>query len=85
MSELNGPQATREVRMQERRGGLAPVPIIAMTATADERTACFTAGMDDLLAKPVQRDALEAALRRWLPPQAAQATAGGDLADSSCA
>ena len=85
MSELNGPQATREVRMQERRGGLAPVPIIALTATADERTACFTAGMDDLLAKPVQRDALEAALRRWLPPQAAQATAGGDLADSSCA
>jgi PAS domain S-box-containing protein len=72
MPVLNGREATREIRMREGSQGQASVPIIAMTAsaTADDRKACLAAGMDDFVAKPVQRDALEAALRRWLPRQA---------------
>jgi PAS domain S-box-containing protein len=86
MPVLNGQEATREIRMHEGRRGTDPVPIIAMTAsaTANDRAACLAAGMDDFIAKPVQRDALEAALRRWLPRQAVLTPAPG-VADSSFA
>jgi PAS domain S-box-containing protein len=72
MPVLNGREATREIRAHEGRRGHSPVPIIAMTAsaTAEDRRACLAAGMDDFIPKPVQRVALEAALRRWLPRQA---------------
>ncbi len=86
MPVLNGQQATREIRMRECRRGTNSVPIIAMTAsaTAKDRAACLAAGMDDFIAKPVQRQALEAALRRWLPRQATQLSSA-DMVGSSCA
>jgi CheY-like chemotaxis protein len=72
MPVLNGQQATREIRTREHHRGVHAVPIIAMTASAtpDDRQACLAAGMNDFIPKPVQRGALEAALRRWLPRQA---------------
>lgn len=44
-------------------------PIIALVAqdTAEERTRCLDAGMNDLLVKPVSRRALAGALRKWMP------------------
>ena len=66
MPEVDGFEATREIRRVEReRGG--HLPIIAMTANALEgdREACLAAGMDDYLAKPVQLSALRAAVERY--------------------
>lgn len=60
MPEMDGLEATRTYRA---RGG--QTPIVALTANAFEhdRQACFDAGMNDFLAKPITladfRDALE--------------------------
>jgi len=45
------------------------VPIIALTAgtVVGEREKCIEAGMDDYLTKPVLKETLEAAVRKWLP------------------
>jgi two-component system, sensor histidine kinase and response regulator len=66
MPELDGFQATREIRKGE---GARHVPIIAMTALSmpGDRERCLAAGMDDYLSKPIRRTALDAALLRWLP------------------
>jgi signal transduction histidine kinase len=67
MPDMDGYQATREVRRRE--GGLVHTPIIAMTASAQDkdRGRCIAAGMDDYLAKPIEDGALERVLARWIP------------------
>jgi PAS domain S-box-containing protein len=68
MPEMDGLTATRVIRLAERETG-RHVIVIALTANALEgdRAACIDAGMDDFLAKPLQLDALRAALEHWLP------------------
>jgi CheY-like chemotaxis protein len=65
MPELDGYAATREIRSKERFGRQAK--IVAMTAEAMEgtRKLCIEAGMDDYISKPVQRDQMIEALRKW--------------------
>jgi PAS domain S-box-containing protein len=67
MPELDGLEATREIR--ERYRSTHRPTIIAMTANAMEgdREECLAAGMDDYLAKPIRVDDLSRALARCRP------------------
>jgi signal transduction histidine kinase/ligand-binding sensor domain-containing protein/CheY-like chemotaxis protein/HPt (histidine-containing phosphotransfer) domain-containing protein len=67
LPELDGPTVTRRIRAAERDG--RRTPIIALTAHSDaaHRDACYQAGMDDFLCKPLALEALGEALHRWVP------------------
>ncbi|HEY2742121.1 MAG TPA: GAF domain-containing protein, partial [Gaiellaceae bacterium] len=67
MPELDGLDATR--RICERWSPESRPRIIAMTANAlpEDREACFAAGMDDYVAKPIRAEELVAALKRAKP------------------
>jgi signal transduction histidine kinase/DNA-binding response OmpR family regulator/ligand-binding sensor domain-containing protein/HPt (histidine-containing phosphotransfer) domain-containing protein len=66
MPEMDGPEATERIR---RNPSLASLPIIAMTAHAMSgvREECQRAGMNDYVSKPIDPQALFAALARWAP------------------
>tara|TARA_R110001592_G_scaffold121890_13_gene328088 strand:- start:25554 stop:28229 length:2676 start_codon:yes stop_codon:yes gene_type:complete len=66
MPVLDGLQATKIIR--ELDSGVASIPIVAMTANAfdSDKTRCRDAGMNDFLAKPVNRDELLTCMNRWL-------------------
>jgi CheY-like chemotaxis protein len=64
MPELDGLEATKRIRAAEARAGVAPQPIIAVTASAQEEDAkaARAAGVDAVLAKPLELPALGAAI-----------------------
>jgi CheY-like chemotaxis protein len=66
MPELNGYEATCQIRQSERGVRRKPVHIIAMTAMAmkGDREKCIAAGMDEYLSKPVRAHELQQALER---------------------
>ena len=70
MPEMNGYDLVREIRLLDQQRERS-TPIIAITANALEADVekCFTAGVDDLIPKPVELEDLRDALMRWVPRQ----------------
>jgi CheY-like chemotaxis protein len=68
MPEMDGLEASRQIRKLE--GGRGRVPIIAVTAgtVPGARRACLDAGMDDFLAKPFSLGRLRKKVLEWLLP-----------------
>jgi CheY-like chemotaxis protein len=66
MPELDGLEATRQLRAGVAGVRDAQVTVIALTANAmdGDREACLAAGMDDFLSKPVSIQALRHAIDR---------------------
>ncbi|MBX3452753.1 MAG: response regulator [Planctomycetaceae bacterium] len=67
MPELDGLEATEEIRRLEAETNAARIPILAMTAHAmsGDRERCLVAGMDDYLTKPIRAHLLFERLEYW--------------------
>ena len=68
MPEMDGFEATRQIRQFEQQQGLPPVPVIALTAHIfdEHREEGQRAGMNEFLGKPVDRVQLYTTLDRYL-------------------
>ena len=66
MPEMDGYEATRQIRLEDRWKNL---PIIAVTAKAmkDDQERCREVGANDYLAKPIDLDRLFSLIRVWMP------------------
>jgi signal transduction histidine kinase/FixJ family two-component response regulator len=67
MPNLNGYEATREIRRREAVLG-KHTTIVALSASVlpEERERCIEVGMDDYIGKPFSRSDLQLVFRRWL-------------------
>ncbi|MBU6234398.1 MAG: response regulator [Alphaproteobacteria bacterium] len=68
MPEMDGYEATRQIRVYEQTKGVH-VPVIAMTANAmvGDREKCLEAGMDDYISKPIDAQKFMKLMSKWLP------------------
>jgi two-component system sensor histidine kinase/response regulator len=80
MPDMDGYEATRQIRRMD--GAAGRVPVIAITAHAlpGEREKCLAAGMNDYLAKPVSLEQLGAVIRLWASKRSESQTAEPDPA-----
>jgi signal transduction histidine kinase/CheY-like chemotaxis protein len=71
MPEMDGFEATAQIRNRTSLVLDHGIPIVAMTANAfeEDRERCLAAGMNDFLAKPVNRQSLADMIEKWSPRQ----------------
>lgn len=69
MPEMDGFEATRQLRQWEQQHQQPRVPVVALTASAmeEDEEKCHAAGMDSFVAKPVKMDMLRAVLEQHCP------------------
>ncbi|WP_458758925.1 ATP-binding protein [Afipia sp. TerB] len=72
MPDLDGIEATRQIRAHEAKRSLPRTRVLALTANTlvEDRYACFEAGMDGFLVKPLDREKLTEALDGLTPVRA---------------
>lgn len=78
MPVMDGFDAAKAIRAMEEEHGWHMTPIIAATAHVleEDQKKVFNAGMNDFLAKPIRKEALEETIAKWL------GNAATDLADA---
>jgi signal transduction histidine kinase/FixJ family two-component response regulator len=64
MPVMDGIEATRRIRMLPGEAGATPIIAISADVMPETTRTCLAAGMNAMLAKPIERDALVATLRR---------------------
>jgi signal transduction histidine kinase/ActR/RegA family two-component response regulator len=74
MPEMDGFEATRIIRDRSSAVLDHEIPVVAMTANAfpEDRARALASGMNDFLAKPVDRSVLASMLAKWLKPAEAK-------------
>ena len=77
MPKMDGKDACRAIRNQERTKGLPPVPIIALTAHAinGDKDEILSVGMDRYLTKPLKKDEILTAIADFTPKNVKSAQA----------
>lgn len=85
MPELDGYEATREIRRIEVAAANGRTPIVALTAHAIQGTEqqCWEAGMDDYLTKPLDRDKLAETLGRHISDRSGDTACATEVESTS--
>lgn len=68
MPNMDGLEASKEIRNGRAGEYYKDIPILAVTANAlkGDKEICLNAGMNDYLSKPIEPDALQEKLNFWL-------------------
>ncbi len=68
MPEMDGLEATREIRRFERDNGLKRTPILAATAHVmeEDKRRCIASGMDSVITKPIKQAVITATIEQWI-------------------
>ncbi|MBF0265054.1 MAG: response regulator [Gammaproteobacteria bacterium] len=68
MPEMDGYEATKQIRAGKAGSKNTDITIVAMTANAmkGDKEKCFDAGMNEYISKPVSKDKLSHILNQWL-------------------
>lgn len=65
---IDGIETTKKIKAYELAHNLAPAPIIAVTANADEtnKSLCLAAGMNEMIAKPFRSEHATSCVAKYL-------------------
>ncbi len=71
MPEMDGFTASKKLRHMIQKGDIKNIPIIALTANAmkGDKEKCLKAGMNDYIAKPIQKEKLFQTMSKWITPK----------------